>query len=612
MKKIVYFWGALVFVILFISISNGNNNQKTVIVHNKLKESFNTTISDVQEIKCSLGLGFNFGLQYDWGSHNNSKVRRYKVKISIGNKDNNDNYSEYFYYESYVSMMGDLFTTDNYFPAVQDYADLDLTANDNASFSDSSNINHLKIYLLNKFDEAVGKDITMNLKYLKLYNKNDENIINYSGETSKVSTVQKNYVEVYNIPLITTTVGSLNADHIIKADIALDGYVSDYKNNIALYFSQEENIMNGYGTTIEEFYNEFDAELDFLKEQGFKSVRLPVAWYPHMNSEGDIDPEWIEEVKKAVNKIINRGFYAIINIHQEGMKHGRIKADANEFAKIENWYKKLVNQIAVSFKDYNNHLVLAGPNEVLNYRKEKNKDGQWEMTITSNTSLTDIATSNKINQIFVDEVRKTGGNNETRYLMVSPWFAHGKNLAYYEAPKTLDRENDDPRILTEIHSYNIKQNDDSKTLTTLSYLNNEGKEYLNKYNLVMGEYGIYRTEPLEDRIKFMESNITLAYELGIPMMIWDEGGNYSIMKRRAAVWDTDYNSDKVVEAMINAYNNSYKTHCSNYEDEPIKKEQTISNPKTEVLEPIALITGVSMIAFISFLIIKRKRSVINL
>lgn len=561
MKKVIIFLITLALIIpMFfikdnveeISIENssyktGANESKIQTYYNNLKNTieadtnrttFNAFDENINDARCALGIGFNFGLQFDWTSNDNSKTRRYRIRISVGNND-----TEYYYYDSYVSELANLYnygypnSTPNRTDSSLDYANLELTENTNVTTTSTSPINNIKIYLSNTYSEAIGEDVIVDLKYLKLLDKNGNDIINDTSILKQYTTqVSATNETVVTIPLNTTVGDFYGTNSKIQADIQLDDYISDYKNNPQLIYTHS---MNGYGPT--------DAELQFLKDEGFTSIRLPVTWYTHMDSTGTIDPEWFTELNAAVDRVLSYGFYVIVNIHQEGGKYGWIKADQTDFARNEYLYRYMVLQIAENFKNYNDKLILEGPNEVTNYQKQ--------VGILSSTPQSDIDTHNLINQIFVDEVRRTGYNNKNRFLMVATWYAYRANLSHYVLPT----DSADNKIFTELHDYTIRSDG---TLASLEYLSGEGASYLKKYNIVIGEYGILRTENLTKKLQLMNKSVPLGLQMGIPMILWDEGGGYAIMKKNAAEWDTTYNSDQVAAAITQAYEDNAQQLCA--------------------------------------------------
>lgn len=149
--------------------------------------------------------------------------------------------------------------------------------------------------------------------------------------------------------------------------------------------------------------------IDFVKAQGFKSVRIPCAWYIHSNNE-TIDAAWMSRVKEIVDYCIADGLYVLLNDHWD---NGWIEVDgfkdtseANITAKIAT-LKNLWTQIATNFKDYDEHLLFAGLNEPFQ---------QYDLFNNKHKELTPIL--ERYNQAFVDAVRATGGNNANRTLVV--------------------------------------------------------------------------------------------------------------------------------------------------------------------------------------------------
>ena len=62
------------------------------------------------------------------------------------------------------------------------------------------------------------------------------------------------------------------------------------------------------------------ALFDWLKEYGFKSVRIPVTWMGHVNGAPyfSIDEDWMNRVAEIVGYAEQAGLNAIINMHHDG------------------------------------------------------------------------------------------------------------------------------------------------------------------------------------------------------------------------------------------------------------------------------------------------------
>lgn len=175
---------------------------------------------------------------------------------------------------------------------------------------------------------------------------------------------------------------------------------------------------------------------DSVKAAGFNAVRIPVAWDCHADqSTLTIDPAWMARVKEVVDYGINDGMYVIINIHWDGgwLENHPLYAqqDAVNVKQRAYW-----TQIANTFKNYDEHLLFAGTNEV-GY-------GWNEPTAEY------INVQQSYLQTFVDAVRATGGNNATRTLVVQTLGTNIWNgLKYFTMPTDTVAN----RLMVEVHNY---------------------------------------------------------------------------------------------------------------------------------------------------------------
>ena len=63
------------------------------------------------------------------------------------------------------------------------------------------------------------------------------------------------------------------------------------------------------------------AVIDFVKSQGFRSVRIPCAWVLGHISDAQaytIDKAWMARVKEVVDYCINADLYVVLNDHWDG------------------------------------------------------------------------------------------------------------------------------------------------------------------------------------------------------------------------------------------------------------------------------------------------------
>lgn len=191
--------------------------------------------------------------------------------------------------------------------------------------------------------------------------------------------------------------------------------------------------------------------IDFVKSQGFKSVRIPCSWYIH-STGGEIDAAWIARVKEVVNYCIADGLYVIINDHWdsgwievEGFSTSSSTYQAVDEATIaakEEMLKKLWTQIADEFRDYNEHLLFAGMNEPFQ---------EYTLFNTRHKELTPIL--NRYNQAFVDAVRATGGNNAKRTLVVQGPATSTSSAVDASIGFTMPDDTESGYLMAEVHYY---------------------------------------------------------------------------------------------------------------------------------------------------------------
>lgn len=218
------------------------------------------------------------------------------------------------------------------------------------------------------------------------------------------------------------------------------------------------------------------ALIHLIKESGFNAVRVPVTWYPHMgtvnasNGKWDmstwqgtqVDAAWMARVHEVVDYVVDEGMYCILNVHHDtgDATTAWIRADRTKFEQHKSRYEALWTQIANEFKDYDEHLLFEGYNEMLD------SYGSWCFASfgTSNHYDANVAASayegiNSFAQSFVNTVRKTGGNNTSRNLVVCTYGAccGGSNWnAHLQDPlkkMALPTDSLSGHIIFEVHAY---------------------------------------------------------------------------------------------------------------------------------------------------------------
>lgn len=259
---------------------------------------------------------------------------------------------------------------------------------------------------------------------------------------------------------------------------------------------------------------------DTLKADGITAVRIPVTWRDHLDENNNINAEWMDRVQEVVDYAYNIGMYVIINVHHDGgddAKFGAwVRSAADDYDTFYARYSAIWNQIAERFRDYSDYLVFESMNEV----------GFDSLPETKAYELL-----NKINQDFVDLIRKSGGNNEKRHLLIAGYWTDVEKTCSdkFKMP-------DDPagRCIVSVHYYtpwdfcttNIKNEWGSaaevKTMERLiGKMNTTFVE--NGIPVIIGEYAASGND-MASCVFFIEKLNKLCYDYGMATFLWDNGG----------------------------------------------------------------------------------------
>lgn len=181
------------------------------------------------------------------------------------------------------------------------------------------------------------------------------------------------------------------------------------------------------------------ALIDSVKAAGFKTIRIPCAWSGYIEDTTNyrIKDAWLARVKEVVDYCINDGLYVIVNSHWDGGWLENNPTYARQKA-VNAKQNAIWRQIATYFRDYDEHLMFAGTNEV--HVADNYNAPTAENSIVQKT----------FNQTFVDAVRSTGGKNTYRNLIVQ---AYNTNIAYAQNYLTMPTDATSNRLMVEVHFY---------------------------------------------------------------------------------------------------------------------------------------------------------------
>ncbi len=281
------------------------------------------------------------------------------------------------------------------------------------------------------------------------------------------------------------------------------------------------------------------AMIDTVKKAGFNTIRIPVSWGDHMDASGNINKAWMDRVQEIVDYAYDNDMYIILNTHHD---MGWIKLTEKDKKTVSAKFKNVWKQIAERFKDYDEKLSFEGMNEP---RTEGSSMEWYGGTADERKVLNDLY------KIFVDTVRASGGNNKTRFLILTPYGANSG----YSAMADLDIPDDD-RIIVSVHAYlpyNMALNrySDEKKLTDSgkreieNAFSNIDKVFLSRnIPVIMDEFGSINKSNTSERVKLVKYYLSTAEKYGVPCCWWDngtisspkEGEGFALLNRQTLKW----------------------------------------------------------------------------
>lgn len=294
------------------------------------------------------------------------------------------------------------------------------------------------------------------------------------------------------------------------------------------------------------------AMIDAVKAAGFNAVRIPCAWdgYIENTTTYKIKDSWLVRVKEVVDYCVDNNMYTILNIHWDGGWLEENPTTAKQ-AEVNKKQKALWEQIALYFRNYDEHLLFAGTNEV-------------HMGDGSTPAQENFDVQMSYNQTFVDAVRSTGGKNAYRNLIIQ---AFNTNIDQGVSYLKVSTDNVANRLMVEVHYYDPWQfcgleSDESwgkwaglwgadykqyatgdlagraATWGEESYVKDQFAKmktnFVDKgYPVILGEYAVMRrssltgdalTHHLDSRAYYLKYVTEQAKNYGLAPFYWDNGG----------------------------------------------------------------------------------------
>jgi len=270
-----------------------------------------------------------------------------------------------------------------------------------------------------------------------------------------------------------------------------------------------------------------------MKEAGFKTLRIPVAWTNAMDFEsGDftINEAYLDRVEEIINYALNEDMYVIINNHWDHgwwSMFGHPDLAWREFAL--QMFMSMWTQIAERYEHIDHRLIFEPSNEEWGNRFNDRTRFSPTGGVLTEDECYELLT--ELSQIFVNLIRQTGGNNSNRFLLMK-----GYNT---DVIKTIDdrfklpSDSANSRLLLSVHYYTpwsycgdtsgvgswgrtAEVEEMNELLGSLAKFTDMG------YGVVLGEWGVLDNEG-PDRLTFFTNFLDNSDLHGFVPILWDTG-----------------------------------------------------------------------------------------
>ena len=351
----------------------------------------------------------------------------------------------------------------------------------------------------------------------------------------------------------------------------------DVPDNAAMAFLRDMGVGWNLGNTFDAYrdgvrMDEMDMEtawhgvrteqrhIQALKDAGFGTLRIPVSWHNHVTGpDFTISAAWLDRVQQVVDWGMEAGLYVILNIHHDDAKEYYYPSAAC-YENSARYVSSVWGQLAERFRDYDQHLIF----ESINEPRLKGHQNEWYYSSLVADCRESADCINRLNQVFVDTVRASGGQNADRYLMVPGYDASPDGAV--GAAFALPKDSADNRLIVSVHAYTpysfalqdggqagFSIGSRRQTGEITGFMNKLYRTFVQKgIPVVIGEFGARdKGGNLQDRVDFASFYTAHALARNMPCCWWDNnsfsgsGENFGLLRRLKNQWMYP----EIVEAM---------------------------------------------------------------
>jgi endoglucanase len=311
---------------------------------------------------------------------------------------------------------------------------------------------------------------------------------------------------------------------------------------------------------------------DGVKKAGYKIVRIPITWMGHIGEAPDyhIDPDFLKRIAEVVGYAHEAGLKVIINLHHDGatesggkdlgwLSINKARQSEEGMREVTATFERVWVQIAKYFKNYGDYLFFESMNEIHDgnwgWGKEQDQRPQYEIV-------------NQWNQVFVNAVRGTGGNNAGRFLVIPGYCTVPRHTTadYYKLPR--DSAAGVNKFIVTVHYYDPYEFCIAATRHEWGSAADKRKADQDfqaiadrfitggQIPVIIGESGAVWQEGCEAvRLEYLEYVYRKARELDLVPLYWDNGAfesggeNFGLFNRNTGEPYSE-ETDTVIKTMI--------------------------------------------------------------
>ena len=296
--------------------------------------------------------------------------------------------------------------------------------------------------------------------------------------------------------------------------------------------------------------------IEAIQNAGFTAIRVPVSWHDHVDENNQISEKWLNRVQEVVDWIYNRGMHVILNIHHDEDQFLPTPEHKEASAR---YVEAIWTQLAERFRDYDDRLIM----EAMNEPRMVGHANEWWFDANNADCVNAAGVLNELNQLFVDTVRASGGNNATRYLMVPGYdAAPGSGLNdFFVLPK----DTAENKIIVSVHAYTPYSfalempgtdsfGTQSQKQEIVSFMNGLYDKYIkNGIPVVIGEFGaMVKGDNLQSRVDWTAFYAATAGARNLPVFWWDNnvfsgnGQRFGLLDRKTL----SFPHQQIVDALM--------------------------------------------------------------